>query len=168
MICIGALPSIDISQTKRLKAACIRSSPCVQDIGDVITKTHRCVAFPNLYQHKVEPFHLEDPAKPGHRKILVLFLVDPTQSVLSATDVAPQQRERITEAMHNAGPNSAFAKLPIELLKMISNENDVAMTRLEAEEYRRGLMSERAVSVIENDRAYFGTVRPRRWLECGD
>ena len=134
----------------------------------MITKTHRCVAFPNLYQHQVQPFHLENPKKPGHRKILVFFLVDPTQSVLSATDVAPQQREWVTEAMHCAGQISAFGKLPVELLKMISNANEGAMTRLEAEEYRKELMSERVVSVEENDKAYFGAVGPRRWVLCGD
>jgi len=140
----------------------------VQDIGDVITKTHRCVSFPNLYQHQVQPFRLEDPTKPGHRKILVFFLVDPTQRVFSATDVAPQQREWITDAMNDAGRNSAFAKLPIELLKMISNENDGVMTRSEAEEYRKELMSERVMSVEENDRTYFGAVAPRNWAYYGD
>ena len=133
----------------------------------MITKTHRCVAFPNLYQHQVQPFRLEDPTKPGHRKILVFFLVDPTQRVLSATDVAPQQREWVTEAMHGAGQNSAFAKLPCELLTMISNANDVAMTRSEAEKYREELMSERIVSSKENDRAYFGVVPLRIWLQLG-
>ena len=146
----------------------IRSSPCVQDIGDVITKAHRCVAFPNLYQHRVQPFRLEDPTKPGHRKILVFFLVDPTQRILSTTDVAPQQRDWVTEAMRDAGRDSAFAKLPIEFIKMISNENDVAMTRSEAEKYREDLMSERVVSVKGNNGAYFGTVGYRCWDQYGD
>ena len=130
----------------------------MQDIGSVITKTHRCVAFPNVDQHKVQPFHLEDPTKPGHRKILVFFLVDPTQRVPSATDVAPQQHGWVTEAMHGAGQNSAFAKLPVELLTMISNENDGTMTRVEAERYREELMSERTVFIEKNDSAYFGMV----------
>ena len=131
----------------------------MQGIGDVITKTHRCVAFPNLYQHQVQPFQLEDPTKPGRRRILVFFLVDPTQKVPSATDVAPQQHEWVTEAMHDAGQNSVFAKLPTELLTMISNENEGTMTRLEAEKYREELMSERSIFVEENDKAYFGMVR---------
>ena len=141
----------------------------MQDIGDVITKTHRCVAFPNLYQHRIQPSRLDDLTKPGHRKILAFFLVDPTQRVISATDVAPQQREWVTEAMRGTGRNSAFSKLPIEILRMISHENDGAMTRLEAEEYREELMSERVISVMENDKSYFGAVGPtRRWERCGD
>ena len=130
----------------------------------MITKTHRSVAFPNLYQYKVQPFKLEDPTKPGHRKILVLFLVDPTQKVLSTTDVAPQQHEWVTEVMHNAGQDSAFAKLPTELLTMISNENEGTMTRLEAEKYREEMMSERIVSLEENTEAYFELVPTRRWV----
>jgi len=130
----------------------------VQGVGDVITKLNRCIAFPNLYQHQVQPFRLEDPTKPGHRKILAFFLVDPTQRVLSATDVAPQQREWAAEAMHCAGQDSAFAKLPVELIKMISNENDGAMTRSEAEKYREELMSERVVFAERNNRVYFEKV----------
>lgn len=119
------------------------------------------MAFPNLYQHQVQPFHLEDPTKPGHRKILVFFLVDPTQGVPSATNVAPQQREWVTEAMHKAGANSALARLPVELLTMISEGNDGTMSRLEAEEYRKELMDERTVFVEENNQDYFGMVRSR-------
>ena len=136
-------------------------SPCVQGIGDVITKTNRCVAFPNLYQHQVQPFRLEDPSKPGHRKILVFFLVDPTRKVLSATNVAPQQREWVTDAMYHAGQNSGFSKLPVELLAQISSENEGAMTHSEAEKYREELISERVMAAEENSRTYFGRVRPR-------
>ena len=161
---------IGASATKELRVERIRESPCVQDVGDVITKTHRCVAFPNLYQHRVQSFHLEDPTKPGHRKILVFFLVDPTQRVLSATDVAPQQREWATEAMGNVAQDSAFARLPIELLRMISHENGETMTHLEAKEYRKELMSERVISMKENDRTYFEAAAFRHWpyYLCGD
>ncbi|KAF9779815.1 hypothetical protein BJ322DRAFT_1113121 [Thelephora terrestris] len=116
----------------------------------------RCVAFPNLYQHQVQPFHLEDPTKPGHRKILVFFLVDPTQVIPSATNVPPQQREWVTEAMHSADGNSALAKLPVEVITMISEETDGTMTRSEAEKYREELMAERTVFVKANNKDYFG------------
>ena len=161
MIWTGALPSIDAPpRPNKLRDIRIRRSPRVQGVGSVITKTHRCIAFQNSYQHQLQPFRLEDPTKPGHRKVLVFFLVDPTQRVLSATEVTPQQREWVTEAMYHAGQNSAFTKLPVELLAMISSENEAAMTRSEAEKYREELMSERVVAVEENDRAYFGRVPP--------
>lgn len=137
----------------------ISEDPLIQDIGDVVTKTDRCVAFPNLYQHQVQPFHLEDPAKPGHRKILVFFLVDPTQRIPSATDVAPQQREWVAEAMRSADTNSALARLPVEILTMISEGNDGTMSLSEAKEYRKELMKERTVFVENNNKTYFGMVR---------
>jgi len=70
--------------------------------------------------------------------------------------------------MRDAGRDSAFTRLPIELIKMISDENDGVMSHLEAEEYREELMSERVVSAKENDWAYFGAVGPCRWEYYGD
>jgi hypothetical protein len=49
----------------------------VQTIGNVECREDRLIRFPNTLQHLVGPFELEDPTKPGHRKILALFLVDP-------------------------------------------------------------------------------------------
>ncbi|KAF9779803.1 hypothetical protein BJ322DRAFT_1166963 [Thelephora terrestris] len=132
----------DDSKCMRVLYDMDRDLPLVQDIGDVVTKTHRCVAFPNLYQH-------QDPTKPGHRKILVFFLVDPTQKIPSATNVPPQQRGWVTEAIHSADANSALVKLP---------ETDGTMTRSEAEKYREELMAERTVFVKANDKDYFGFV----------
>ena len=139
----------------------------MQDIGDVITKTHRCVAFPNLYQHQVQPFRLEDPTKPGHRRILVFFLVDPMQKILSATDVGPQQRGWINKTVHGTGQNSAFAEPSAEPLMVpaylsftctgphpLAVPVQKAMTRSEAEKYREELMSERVISVKGNDKAH--------------
>lgn len=61
----------------------------LQNIGLVLTRQGRAVFFPNLYQHRVEPFRLADRSRPGHRKILALFLVDPTIPVISTANVPP-------------------------------------------------------------------------------
>ena len=53
----------------------------------------RLVTFPNTVQHRVAPFALADPTKPGHRKILALFLIDPHRRVISTANVPPQQAE---------------------------------------------------------------------------
>jgi hypothetical protein len=116
----------------------------------------RCVAFPNVYQHQVQPFRLEDPTEPGVRKIFVAFLVDPTYTIPSATTVAPQQREMIREAMLAVDNSSRLGKLPTELIDIISSGNDGTMSRAEAEAYRLELMAERTVFVEENDWNYFG------------
>ena len=132
----------------------------MQEIGDVITRTDRCIAFPNLYQHQVQPFQLADPQKPGHRKILVFFLVDPTYRVPSATDVAPQQKEWLIDVTHRNNLGTHFAKLPVELLDSIVNECGEAMTREEAEAYREALMGERSVAVHDSNSSYFEVVSP--------
>ena len=149
-----------LGSSSELNGICIRGFPLVEFIDDVVTKTHRCVAFPNLYQYQVQPLHLKDHTKPGHRKILVFFLVDPAKRIPSATDVPPQQREWVAEAMVTAGANSALAKLPVEILTMISEGIDGTMSRLEADEYRKELMRERAIFAKDQMMHYFGSVCP--------
>ena len=126
----------------------------------MITRTGRCIAFPNLYQHQVQPFRLADPRKPGHRKILVFFLVDPTYRVPSATDVGPQQKEWLTDLTHRSNLGTHFAKLPVELLDLVVNEYEEAITREEAESYREELMGERTVAVQNSNSSYFEVVSP--------
>ena len=65
-----------------------------QHLGHVITSNGRCIAFPNVYQHHVRSFSLLDKEKPGYRKILVFFLVDPTKPILSTASVPPQQQSQ--------------------------------------------------------------------------
>ncbi|WP_405725254.1 DUF4246 domain-containing protein [Streptomyces sp. NBC_00028] len=62
-----------------------------QVLGSASTPAGRCLAFPNILQHRVGSFRLADPTRPGYRKILVFFLVDPSQKIVSTSDVPPQQ-----------------------------------------------------------------------------
>jgi hypothetical protein len=111
-----------------------------QPLGDVITCEDRCIAFPNLFQHRVQPFQLIDPTKPGYRKILVFFLVDPTQSILSTANVPPQQRSWFLEHLHATPP---FNKLPIELVTNVLEFSNWPMSLEEARAAREALMTER-------------------------
>lgn len=63
----------------------------VIELGSVVTRAGRLLAFPNVVQHRVNPFRLADPSKPGHRKILAMFLVDPHIPILSTSKVPPQR-----------------------------------------------------------------------------
>ncbi|KAF2446778.1 hypothetical protein P171DRAFT_429725 [Karstenula rhodostoma CBS 690.94] len=65
--------------------------PAVQELGSLAARQGRIVAFPNTMRHKVEPFSLADKTRPGHRRFLVLWLVDPHFRIMSTADVAPQQ-----------------------------------------------------------------------------
>ncbi|AQU68289.1 DUF4246 domain-containing protein [Streptomyces niveus] len=70
-----------------------------QLLGSASTPAGRCLAFPNILQHRVGPFALADPTRPGHRKILAFFLVDPSQRIVSTSDVPPQQPWSDTSTM---------------------------------------------------------------------
>ncbi|MEU6160748.1 DUF4246 domain-containing protein, partial [Streptomyces sp. NPDC047130] len=75
------------------------ASPLNQVLGSAPTPAGRCLAFPNVLQHRVAPFRLADPSRPGHRKILAFFLVDPSQNIVSTSDVPPQQPWSETSTM---------------------------------------------------------------------
>ncbi|MFD3665227.1 DUF4246 domain-containing protein [Streptomyces sp. NPDC058659] len=70
-----------------------------QTLGSTSTPAGRCLAFPNILQHRVGSFRLTDPTRPGHRKILAFFLVDPSEKIVSTSDVPPQQPWSDTSTM---------------------------------------------------------------------
>ncbi|MFC9392579.1 DUF4246 domain-containing protein [Streptomyces sp. NPDC057027] len=94
-----------------------------QVLGSASTPEGRCLAFPNVLQHRVGSFRLADATRPGHRKILAFFLVDPSERIVSTSDVPPQQ------------PWSGTSTMTLE----------------QAEEYREELMRERKFFVDEHN-----------------
>ncbi|MEU1863890.1 DUF4246 domain-containing protein [Streptomyces gardneri] len=98
-----------------------------QLLGSASTPAGRCLAFPNVLQHRVGSFRLTDPTRSGHRKILAFFLVDPSEKIVSTSDVPPQQ------------PWSDTSTMTLE----------------QAKDYREQLMQERKFFVDEhNDQLY--------------
>ncbi|KAG9123925.1 hypothetical protein FRC07_013482 [Ceratobasidium sp. 392] len=133
-----------------------RDDPCVNELGAVVTCQDRIIAFPNVYQHKVSPFELKDKTKPGHRKIVALFLVDPAIHRPSTTTVPPQQQEwRSAAISSNKNLKAAFNKLAPEIIDRVNSFAEGTMTREEANTYRLELMDERKAFVAENDSKYF-------------
>ncbi|KAG9019806.1 hypothetical protein FRB90_005954 [Tulasnella sp. 427] len=134
--------------------------PSNQVVGAVKTSLDRCVAFPNIYQHQVSSFELIDPTKPGHRKIIALFLVDPEFPVPSTADIPPQQVHWIRQAAHEAfikDNQGMKVPLPVEVVDMIAERVDNAMTLAEAKGYREDLMDERTSFEDEVDERHFCT-----------
>ncbi|KAH6603880.1 hypothetical protein Trco_007326 [Trichoderma cornu-damae] len=99
---------------------------CLQNYGDVKTPQGRLLAFPNVFQHRVSSFRLKDAAKPGHRRFLALWLVDPHERVVSTANVPPQQKDWWTEA--SKGEDAPEGLMTVE----------------EAREHRLVLMRERS------------------------
>jgi hypothetical protein len=99
-----------------------------------------------------------DKTKPGHRKILVFFLVNPqmADSVPSTSNVPPQQKSWGLHAVHTGSPDrSLLSKLPVEVRNMIVDAEGSQMSLEEAKKYRLELMNERTVFVEQNDEEYF-------------
>eukprot|EP00026_Physarum_polycephalum_P004253 Phypoly_transcript_04270.p1 GENE.Phypoly_transcript_04270~~Phypoly_transcript_04270.p1 ORF type:complete len:739 (+),score=165.83 Phypoly_transcript_04270:244-2217(+) len=120
--------------------------PLNQQLGNVITQSGRSIAFPNLYQHQVAPFSLADPSKPGHRKILVFFLVDPNTYITSTINVPPQQPSWRQETLNKYRP---WSTLPDHAMASIV-EHAAYMTKEDAFKYREELMKERKFFVAKN------------------
>ncbi|KIO24286.1 hypothetical protein M407DRAFT_77137 [Tulasnella calospora MUT 4182] len=137
-----------------------RGGPNNQVVGAVKTSQNRCIAFPNIYQHQVSSFKLVDPTKPGHRKIVALFLVDPEHRIPSTSNIPPQQshwtRKAIFEALAK-GNHRMKVSLPVELVDMVVDHLDNLMTLAEAKAYREELMDERTAFVDVVNEQHFCT-----------
>lgn len=116
--------------------------PAIQNLGTLQTKPGRLIAFPNTLQHCVEPFRLLDPTRPGHRRFLVLWLVDPNYRIASTANVPPQQHDWV--APETVDKVLAEQDLAAELQDMIKEHTaDYPMSLETAKELRSQLMKER-------------------------
>lgn len=121
-------------------------------LGSAHTAKHRCIAFPNSYQHRVSPFELVEKSKPGYRKVLALFLVDPERRRVSTRVVPPQQREwRTADIAANRALKDGLGKLAPEIVDRIGSMAGGLVTRQEAEEYRLEMIKERKAYDEENN-----------------
>jgi hypothetical protein len=87
-----------------------------QPRGAASTIPGRCLAWANTMQHCVQPFKLLDAKKPGHRKILCFFLVDPHRHIPSTATCPPQQAAWWAQELR-AVP--ALFRLPHEVFQRI-------------------------------------------------
>ena len=124
----------------------------IQNLGSVVTRQGRMITFPNIMQHRVNPFHLEDPTKSGHRKILALFLVDPHQRIISTANVPPQQAEWWQE--HFRLVDQVNPHLPQELNDHIRKELRQPTSMEVAKEQRLALMEERTAFAEQHSDAF--------------
>jgi Protein of unknown function (DUF4246) len=115
----------------------------IQDLAKVATPMRRLLAFPNVFQHRVAPFELLDETKPGHRKLVVLWLVNPDRRIISTANVPPQQKRQCVQYIREF---SRAKGLPAEIGEIIANSNTSHLpTEDEARELRLRLMEERSV-----------------------
>ncbi|KAI1938132.1 hypothetical protein LOZ66_003721 [Ophidiomyces ophidiicola] len=122
--------------------------PMVQEVGSVVCKEGRLLTFPNTFQHKVMPFSLQDATKPGHRKIVALFLVDPNLRIRSTADVPAQRRDWWERVL---SMDDILVGLPQELKDQVEDELEGFMMSMdEAKQLRLKLMEERSKFVTHH------------------
>ncbi|KAM7194458.1 Protein of unknown function (DUF4246) domain containing protein [Naviculisporaceae sp. PSN 640] len=108
----------------------------VQYFGDVVTQQGRLLAFPNVYQHRVSGFELKDKTKPGHRRFIALWLVNPTVRVISTANVPPQQFDWWYEAL--VGGAGKKGEIPPEVMQLVlDKKSGGALLEGEAEAVNR-------------------------------
>ncbi|KAF7591638.1 hypothetical protein BBP40_001277 [Aspergillus hancockii] len=125
-----------------------------QDLGSVVCQEGRLLTFPNILQHRVSPFSLADRSKPGHRKILALFLVDPNMRIISSSNVPPQQEDWAKEK-RDVVRDLLAQRLPLELQEMVSGDIlTPSITLKEAKDYRLQLMEERSTKTSQQNEKF--------------
>ncbi|KAK3690210.1 hypothetical protein B0T22DRAFT_499692 [Podospora appendiculata] len=107
---------------ERVYGASFSNDACIQNYGSVETRQGRMLAFPNTFQHRVSPFKLIDPTRPGHRRFIALWLVDPNQRIISTANVPPQQQDWWTEAVFGSGKTANLGQVPDEVLQLLAEE----------------------------------------------
>lgn len=119
------------------------SGTLLQVLGSVTTRAGRLLVFPNVLQHQVSSFSLADPTKPGYRKILAMFLVDPHIRVLSTANVPPQRRDWWAEEVRKL---EWFSRFPTELFEHIIDQVEEPWSMDDAKNVREQLMERRGKS----------------------
>ncbi|RXW19958.1 hypothetical protein EST38_g5895 [Candolleomyces aberdarensis] len=140
----------------------------IQDVGSVETCEGRLITFPNILQHQVQPFKLAYPTKPGHRKIVALFLVDPNIRIISTADVPCQRQDWWAEEALKTSRSSSVRpnlpdskaggvyKLPPELQKIVfGGVDDFPIGMDKAKDYREKLMEE---FVLKHQQNFVGEI----------
>jgi Protein of unknown function (DUF4246) len=118
---------------------CRNDDAAVQEAGSILCKEGRLVTFPNTLQHRVLPFELADKSKPGYRKILAIFLVDPNLHIISTASVPPQRRDWWSDKV---GANG-IGGLSTDLRDKVVNMLDFPLTMERAKKLQLELMAER-------------------------
>lgn len=121
---------------------CKNGDPQVQEIGDVLCRPGRLVTFPSVYQYRANAFRLSDHTKPGHLKMLALFLVDLMIRLISTSQVPPQREDWWHERIA-ARSCKGFDRLPDEIMGQIIEEVGYPITMREAQKLRQELAAQR-------------------------
>jgi hypothetical protein len=125
--------------------------PLVQEIGYITPMDGRCIAFPNTYQNFIHPFSLKDKTKMGHQKILIFYLINPKKTILSTSDVPPQQKEWMMKEMIKF----KVFDFPKEIISLICDFLEFPIGLEESKKDCEELIKERKLIQSNVDKSHF-------------
>ncbi|KAI4202378.1 MAG: hypothetical protein LQ350_002596 [Teloschistes chrysophthalmus] len=112
------------------------STWAVQELGSVMIREGR------VFQTKLNPFKLRDPAKPGHLKMILVHLIDPNRRIMSTSLVPCQRRDWWARDIHQIVP--VLRRLPVEVFdNIIDMVDDFPISTTDAEKIRAEMLGER-------------------------
>ena len=115
--------------------------PVIQHMGDITLSEDRLVTYPNTFQTRLLPIELADKSKPGHVKLLTLYLVDPNRRMMSTAMVPPQRRDWWAREVRV--DNARFWRLPREVWdKIVEMVDGYPIGTEEGEEMRQEFKAE--------------------------
>ena len=132
---------------------CEQDGPTVQEVGSVFCKEGRLLTFPNILQHRVLPFKLADSTKPGHRKILALFLVDPNIKIISTANIPPQRGDWVEQSSSQITPSHGVDQNN-QGRDVQKEQVDFPISYEEAKSLRLKLMDERKEFLVQQQSSF--------------
>jgi hypothetical protein len=123
----------------------------IQDLGGIELREGRLVTFPNILLTRLQPMELADPTRPGHNKILTLFLVDPNVKIISTANV-PCQRRDWWEDLRASELSQGDKFSAGSGYHTLQNVEDFPLTLDRAKKLRVELMNERRKFVLAYNR----------------
>ena len=100
------------------------------------------IVFPNVFQTRIAPFGLEDTARPGHLRLLMLHLIDPNRRAMSTGKVPCQRRDWWAHDIRTSC--ARFWRLPREVFDLIvENVGDWPISMEEGEKTKKEFLEER-------------------------
>jgi hypothetical protein len=92
---------------------------------------------------------LQDRTKPGHRRFIALWLVNPLRRIISTANVPPQQLDWWSEAVFGGGETSAAkGEMPAELFQLLLEQGAAKSVNL-PEEMLKKLSNRLPAEVME-------------------
>lgn len=86
-------------------------------MGDITLRERRLITYPNTFQTRLLPFHLDDKSKSGHFTFMALHLIDPNRRAMSSAMVPVQRRDWWASEVRMSCPS--LWRLPREVFERI-------------------------------------------------